>query len=143
MVTVPLIEPSIQPLRRDPVVAYMVDLFTRPYAFCGDVVFDVTAEFEGIIDLLHCHTSQVYEWLPYNRGMLEQIPSDPEGRKQQLREWFGERLRTIAGRFRQELVQTYGEPQGSAIQYAEAYEISQYAAPLDPPARLRLFPFVP
>lgn len=143
MVTVPLIEPDVRPLQRDPVVAYMVDLFTRPYAFCGDVVFDVTAEFEGIIDLLDCHVSQVYEWLPYNRGVLDQVPADPAGRKQQLRDWFGERLRTIADRFREELLQTYGEPQGRQIQCVEAYEVSQYAAPLDPAARTRLFPFVP
>jgi len=143
MVTVPLIAPDVPALRRDPVVAYMVDLFTRPYPFCGDVVFDVTPEFDGIVELLDCHTSQVYEWLPYNRGELEQVPADPQRRKEQLRDWLGQHLATISSRFRQELVQTYGRAQGNAIQFAEAYEISQYAAPLDPPARARLFPFVP
>jgi LmbE family N-acetylglucosaminyl deacetylase len=141
MVTVPPIAPDSPALLRDPVVAYMVDLFTRPYPFCADVVFDVGPQLTGIVDLLDCHACQFYEWLPYNAGKLDQVPADPQERKRFLGEWFGERLRTIATRFREPLIRAYGPKRGRAVEHAEAYEISEYAAPLDDAARARLFPF--
>src|SRR5574340_1504974 len=42
LVTVPHVVPEAPALRKDPVVAYMADLFTRPCALAPDVVLDVT-----------------------------------------------------------------------------------------------------
>jgi LmbE family N-acetylglucosaminyl deacetylase len=142
-VTVPLLFPDVPPLRRDPVVAYMVDFFTRPYPFSGDVVFDVAPQLETIVDMLDCHRSQVYEWLPYSMGILDEVPADGQERKRRLGRWYADRLRQVADRFREQLVRTYGEPFGNMIELAEAYEISEYAAPLDDTNRKRLFPFLP
>lgn len=143
MVTVPLILPEVPALRRDPVIAYMIDFFTRPYPFCADVVFDTTPQFDTIVEMLDCHRSQVYEWLPYNMGMLDQVPGSAAERKQMLRDWFAKRSKSIADRFRDRLVETYGPLLGEHIEFAEAYEISEYAARLDADTRQRLFPFVP
>lgn len=143
MVTVPLIAPDTPALRRDPVVAYMVDLFVRPYPFCADIVLDVGPQFPSIIGLLDCHVCQVYEWLPYNLGLLDQVPDDAQQRRVFLSHWFGSRLRTIADRFREALIRDYGLVRGKSIEMAEAYEISEYARPLDAEGRARLFPFVP
>jgi LmbE family N-acetylglucosaminyl deacetylase len=142
MVTVPLIAPDTPALRRDPVVAYMVDLFVRPYPFCADIVLDAGPQFPGIIGMLDCHACQVYEWLPYNLGILDQVPDDAQQRRVFLSHWFGARLRTIADRFRDALVRDYGPVRGKSIEMAEAYEISEYARPLDAESRARLFPFV-
>jgi LmbE family N-acetylglucosaminyl deacetylase len=142
-VTVPLILPEVPALRKDPVVAYMIDLFVRPYPFQPDVIFDVAPQLPSIIDMLDCHVSQVYEWLPYNMGLLDHVPDDAAERKRLLGEWFAGRLRQIADRYRDDLIRTYGERWGRMVEYAEAYEISEYAAPLDDTARRRLFPFLP
>jgi LmbE family N-acetylglucosaminyl deacetylase len=143
MVTVPLVVPEVPALRKDPVVAYMNDLFTKPCPLDPDIVIDITDHVDTIVAMLACHRSQVYEWLPYNQGILDQVPNDERGRLAWLREWFLPRPRKVADRFRDALIATYGPQRGPVIQFAEAYEISEYAAPLDAAARKRLFPFLP
>ncbi len=143
MVTVPHIVPEVPALRKDPVVAYMCDLFTRPCPLRGDVVLDVRDSLETIVDMLACHVSQVFQWLPYNEASGESVPDNPQERRAWLRGWFQRHIGPRAERFRRELIATYGEKRGSAAEFVEAYEISEYAAPLDAAARRRLFPFVP
>ncbi|MEO8494808.1 MAG: PIG-L deacetylase family protein, partial [Planctomycetota bacterium] len=140
MVTVPLVAPDIKPLRKDPVVAYMPDLFTKPNSLSPDVVVDITEYMDRIIAMLDCHRSQVYEWLPYNRGILDQVPADDNAKRKWLAGWFAPRARAVADRFRPRLVEVFGEQRGGAIEFAEAYEISEYAADLDDAAKVRLFP---
>jgi hypothetical protein len=40
-------------------------------------------------------------------------------------------------------VQTYGLERGQRVCHIEAFEVSEYGAPLDEAARARLFPFLP
>ena len=42
----------------------------KPSVFMPDVVVGIDAVIEQKIDMLHCHVSQFYEWLPYNSGTL-------------------------------------------------------------------------
>ncbi|HVU86250.1 MAG TPA: PIG-L deacetylase family protein [Pirellulales bacterium] len=143
LVTVPTIVPDAGILHRPPVIAYLPDRFTRPNPLRGDVVIDVGSEVEKIVDMLACHESQVFEWLPFNRGATDEVPADKTPRRAWLRQWFLDYLRPQADRYRQELIATYGAARGEQIEYAEAFEISEYAAPLDADTRRRLFPFLP
>lgn len=140
LVTVPLVVPKAPALRRDPVVAYMCDLFTRPCPFRADVLLDTTGRVDQIVKMLACHRSQVFEWLPYNQRIDDQVPADESGQFAWLRGWFTGIARLRADRFRPELVAALGVERGNAIESCEAYEISEYAAPLDAAARERLFP---
>jgi LmbE family N-acetylglucosaminyl deacetylase len=139
MVTVPLVCPDVPALRRDAVVAYMPDLFTKPNRLSPDVVFDTTRYFDRVVSMLECHRSQVYEWLPYNAGVIDQLPDDDAGRRAWLANWFSRRTRAVADHFRERLVEAYGSEIGASIESAEAYEISEYAAGLGD-AKQRLFP---
>jgi len=85
----------------------------------------------------------MYEWLPYNRRELEKVPKGDADRRAWLKEWYVNRLRKRADRFRQRVVETYEADRGNRIEYIDVFEISEYAAPLDAEARRRLFPFVP
>ncbi len=140
LVTVPAIVPEAPILRRDPVVAYMPDRFTKPTPLEGHVVVDVGPYVEQIVDMLACHVSQVFEWLPFNQGISEAVPAEAAARRAWLRKWRLDLLRPQADRYRRELIARYGAERGAAIEYAEAFEISEYAAPLDEDARRRLFP---
>ncbi|HUG69203.1 MAG TPA: PIG-L deacetylase family protein [Pirellulaceae bacterium] len=142
LVTVPLVAADTQPLRKDPVVAYMSDLFTKPNPLSADVVVDATEYMDRIVAMLDCHRSQVYEWLPYNRGVADQVPADDNAKLEWLAGWFSQRARAIANRFRARLVEVFGQQRGSEIEFAEVYEISEYAACLDDSASKRLFPCI-
>ncbi len=143
LVTVPAVCPEVPYLRRDPVVAYMPDLFTRPYPLAGDVVLDIGPQLDTVVRMLAEHVSQVFEFLPFNHQVADPVPTDPSARLGWLKNWYGAIIRPRADRFRQQLVDQYGTERGHRVEYAEAYEISEYASPLTPAARARLFWFLP
>ncbi len=140
MVTVPALVPEVPALRGDPIVAYMADRFTRPARVSPDVVLDVSPYIDTVAEMLHCHRCQFYEWLPYNLRIEATLPADETQRKQWLADVFVKpHRRQLATDYRQSLMEVYGPERGSAVQYAEVFEISEYAAPLDQAARQRLF----
>lgn len=143
LVTVPHIVPEVPALRRDPVVGYLPDLFTRPIPLQADVVLDITERIDTVTRMLACHRSQCFEWLPYLAQAEELVPRDPSAEHAWLRAWYLRQIRPRADRFRQQLIATYGPEWGGRIEFAEVFEISQYARPLDDAERQRLFPFIP
>lgn len=141
MVTVPAVVPAVPHLARDPVIAYLPDEFQRPYPFTPTIAVDVGPKVERIIDMLHCHTSQFYEWLPFNRGR-ESVPVDERARWNWLADQIKPKLRRQADCYRDLLVKLYGPERGNRIEYAEGFEGCEYGAPLDEAACRKLFPFV-
>jgi LmbE family N-acetylglucosaminyl deacetylase len=144
MITVPAVCPDTPHLDKNPVILYFSDDFNKPNPFTPDVVVDIGEEMPLLIDMLHRHASQFYEWLPYNFG----IPSgDVPASEGERRAWLGERIRRrirpLADRCREQLVATYGAEVGARAECVEAFEVSEYGSPLDPATRARLFPFLP
>ncbi len=142
MLTVPAVVAGTPHLMKMPVIAYLPDEFQKPYPFSPLVAVDVGPVLGKIVDMLHCHTSQFYEWLPYNVGVGAQVPTDDKARRSWLAQQVEERLRKQAERFRSQLVRCYGEKRGKAVEFAEACEPCEYGAPLDDVSARRLFPFV-
>jgi LmbE family N-acetylglucosaminyl deacetylase len=142
LVTVPAIVPDAPALARDPVVMHLPDRFTKPAPLAADMVVDATDAFDAVVDLLACHQSQVFEWLPYNQGTLHEVPAAPADRRSWLAAWYGPWLRPMADRYRAALVERHGVERAGRIEYAEVFEASEYAAPLDAAARQRLFGFL-
>jgi LmbE family N-acetylglucosaminyl deacetylase len=130
MVTVPNVVPYATHLARNPVIMYVGDEFEKPYPFSPDVVIAIDDVIETKLDMLDRHASQVYEWLPYNRGNLETVPEGADERRAWLRgEWDGPWRRT-ADRYRDLLIARYGLERGRQVQYAEAFELCEYGEPL-------------
>ena len=148
LLTVPAIEPEVPILRQPPVIAYLGDQFTKPYPLQADIVVDVGEVLDTIISMLACHESQFFEWLPFNKGTEDSVPSQKEARHHWLFDWWvTERLGPTAQRYRDRLIEIYGPQRGSAVEVAEAFEISEYGASL--PSAMsnethrKLFPFLP
>jgi N-acetylglucosamine malate deacetylase 1 len=139
MVTVPAVAPETPHLPSNPVIAYLPDNFQRPYPFTPSVALDVSNVIDRIVDMLHCHQSQFYEWLPYNCGLAHKVPADDAGRRAWLTAQTEDRLRQRAVKHRELLRQRYGRERGDAVQFAEAFEACEYGAPLDEGAYERLF----
>ena len=96
---------------------------------------------ETKVDMLDCHTSQFYEWLPYNNGTLDQVPADPVASRQWLAEWRGPAFSRIAEQCRDLLVRLYGPERGQRVQRAESLEICEYGGRLPEAEMPVLFPF--
>jgi LmbE family N-acetylglucosaminyl deacetylase len=143
LLTVPAICPETPHLPAVPVILYFSDAFKKPSRFEPHVVVDIESEFERVVSILHCHQSQFYEWLPYNAGYLDQVPEEETARRAWLAERIERRIRPLADRYRDLVLQTYGEEQGRRVRFIEAFEVSEFGAPLDAEARQRLFPFLP
>jgi LmbE family N-acetylglucosaminyl deacetylase len=141
LVTVPPICPETPILRRDPVVGYLPDLFTRPAPLRADVVLDITDLMETIVQMLARHESQFFEWIPYNERRSDDVPIAEGDRLAWLGRWYAEKINPRAERYRERLVGQFGSDVGGRIEFCEVFEISEYAAPLDEAARKRLFWF--
>src|SRR5882672_515378 len=85
MVVVPNICPDTPPLRKNPVFLYFQDGFERPNPFRADVAVDIDGVFAVKVRAMDAHVSQMYEWLPWVDGNLDQVPKDPAERLEWLR----------------------------------------------------------
>lgn len=141
MVTVPNVVSHVPHLRTMPVIAHTWDHFQKPYPFQADVVVAIDEVVEAKVDALHCHTSQMYEWLPYNGRYLDQVPADLGARRAWLRQRQDARLRRVAELYRAKLGELYGTARGNQVQYAEAFEACEYGSPLTSENLHTLFPF--
>jgi hypothetical protein len=93
--------------------------------------------------MLDCHKSQFYEWLAFNHGYADQLPSDPAQRKNWLGDRFRARLAALADEHRALLVTLYGPERALQIRFVEAFEPCEYGSPLTPDNMHSLFPFLP
>lgn len=139
MVTVPNVCPDVPALSSDPVVAYLHDGFEKPYPFEADVAVAIDGVLDEKVEMLHRHASQVYEWLPANRGEADEVPDGEAERREWLREWLEERGAAVADAHRGALTERYGDA-GREIEYAEAFEACEYGSPLTGEIAERLFP---
>ena len=141
-VTVPNVCPLTPHLDRAPVLGYPYDAFKKPLPFEATVAIDIDAVVERKIDMAHCHVSQVYEWLPYNGGRLDEVPEGDAERRAYLAPKLYDRFARVADACRDALKKCYGPERGEKIQYAEGIEISEYGAGLKDEDIPNLFPFI-
>lgn len=142
-VTVPNVAPLTEPLTRPPVVGYLFDNFTDPTPYVATVAIDTDEVIDKKIDMVHCHTSQMYEWLPYNGGTLDQVPEGDAERRAMTAQNQYARFGKVAEVCRDALRQCYGQERGSQVKTAESIMISQYGRPLRKEDWPRYFPFFP
>ncbi|MGQ9554805.1 MAG: PIG-L deacetylase family protein [Anaerolineae bacterium] len=140
-VTIPNVQALTPHLLVNPSVAYWADSFQRPYPFTPDVAVSIDDVIETKLDMMDCHESQMYEWLPYNDNELDQVPADARER----RAWMAKRrlpaMEKATDRYRDLLKKLYGEEAGGKVKYAEALEFCEYGGPITAEMFPRLFPF--
>jgi LmbE family N-acetylglucosaminyl deacetylase len=144
MVTVPFFCPDTPPLKKNPVFLYSSDRFKKPYPFEPDIAVSIDDVFDEKVDALLALESQTFEGgaLGNAERMAKAPPaSQPELRREWLRERWDRRSGSEARRFRQSLNRWYGAERGEKVKYAEAFEICEFGRqPTDAEIR-KLFPF--
>ncbi len=111
LLQVPNVAPEAPPLARLPAILLMADEFDDPRPFRPDYIVDTSSYLSRITELLDCHVSQVYEWLPH----IMNVDVPATNRKAWLERWYRARPARIAARFA-----------GTGVEYAEAFEVSAY-----------------
>ena len=141
MVTVPTILPMVPHLEKNPVFLFMSDGFVHPEPFKAEICVDIDDVIEKKMDMYHEHKSQMYEWLPFNSGRLDQVPASDEAR----RKWLGETRKKgfDASQYRAKLADIYGHEKAARIQYCEAFQDSGYGTPITRDNIKHYFPFLP
>ncbi|MEO8474028.1 MAG: PIG-L family deacetylase [Chryseolinea sp.] len=139
MVAVPNVASDTPPLKKNPVFLYFQDFFQRPNPFRPDVAIDISSVFPQKIHALDAHESQVYEWLPWIAGYLDQVPKDVSKREQWL---SGDRDVKITPEVRTSLEKWYGKDYAAKVQHAEAFEICEYGKQPNEADIRRMFPML-
>lgn len=146
MVAVPFFCPDVEPLDKNPVFLYSSDGFKKPYPFQADIAVDVSSVFEQKVDALLALESQTFEGgaLGSAEIMAKNPPaSQPELRREWLRERWQKRQSAEAKSSRNALVRWYGEEGAEKVEYAEAFEICEYGRQPTTEEIRKLFPFLP
>lgn len=136
MTAMPLVCFDAPALAHVPVIAYWHDPFTEVSSFRADSVISIDPVIEEKTLLVAAHESQVFEWLPYNRGLLDHVPPDQYERFAWLRHG---RIEPMASRVRAACAESLHAslPHG---RYAEAFQISEYGRQPSESERAQLFP---
>jgi LmbE family N-acetylglucosaminyl deacetylase len=137
MVVVPNVTPDTPPLKKNPVFLYFQDRFQRPNPFRPDVAVAIDDVFDRKVRALDAHTSQVYEWLPWVDGALDQVPKEPAARLEWLRKT---RTEPISDPVREALRKWYGA-KADSVKNVEAFEVCEYGRQPNTDDLKRLFPF--
>ena len=142
IVTVPNCVPTVDVLRDNPVIAYFSDGFQKPIPFQPDIVVAIDDVIEKKLDALHCHVSQFYEWLAWNKFKEETVPQGERERREWLRAQRFPADEQCAEKYRDKLGELYGRKTAATIKYAEAFEICEYGGRMSEEKRRELFPFI-
>jgi LmbE family N-acetylglucosaminyl deacetylase len=122
MVVVPSVVPEVPPLRKNPIFMYYEDNFQDPSPFRPDVAVAIDDVWDLKIAALDAQVSQMYEWLPWVDGRLEEVPADSAARRQ----WLSQsRSRNISQAVRGALERRYGAQAGQ-LRHAEAFQLCEY-----------------
>lgn len=141
MATVPNVVSDVPYLVFTPALFFSWDDFHRPCPFRPDIVIGIDPVIEQKADAIACHESQVFEFLPYIKHIAASVPADAAARRAWLLADIQRQAAQLAERYRERLQTLYGKAAGQALRYAEAFELSEYGAPLTDALRQRLFPF--
>nr|MBQ4319641.1 PIG-L family deacetylase [Clostridia bacterium] len=160
LLIVPNFCPEAPAMKEMPVIMFFRDRFTNP-PFKPTVAVNIDDVIDRKYEMYNCHVSQVYEWLPYTYGNLDDVPADESARLEWLHSPRVPRDRVMsldelnackkpghheyreavyAAKYRDLLVECYGEA-GKNIVFAEAFETSEYGTQPDAEMLKVLFPF--
>ena len=114
LVKVPLCCPDTPIPDENPVFACCYDGFMDPRPFRADAVIPIDDVLEKKLQMMDCHVSQFYEWLPWDKGYKDFDVNKIDKRKWLMDNWIIPRNGTIA------------KTAGISAQYAEAFELTPY-----------------
>ncbi|MEJ2504362.1 MAG: PIG-L family deacetylase [Gemmatimonadota bacterium] len=140
LVVAPFFVPDTPPVERNPVFLYYSDDFERPYPFEPTLVVGIDAVAEEKWECIAKMPSQFGDADSWQGRTRPNVPSGDEERAAYLLDLVMQRSEAVADRYRDRLIELYGEEEGRAIRYAEAFELCPYGRQPTVEELKRLFP---
>jgi LmbE family N-acetylglucosaminyl deacetylase len=145
MVTVKFYCPDVPELPNNPVFLYLSDGFQKPNPFEPDVVVSIDDVMKQKADAIWELQSQIESlWATGNFEKVVPVPKsgpEREARRKEMSDRFARRAESVANKYRDKLIELYGEEKGKKIRYAEAFELCEYGSRASPDKLKQLFPF--
>lgn len=138
---VPNVAPNTPALRKNILFLWMWDYGTRNI-HVHNVAVDVTETIEEKLLACDAHATQFYEFAPWGRGFLHEVPETWSDRKEFILKYWDEFMYTQPAQ-KDALAFWYGPKAAETTQYAESF---QFASFLQKPSREeveRLLPIYP
>ncbi len=135
------------PIASNPVILFYEDRFLKPYPFQPDVVVAIDDVIDKKLEALSVFDSQFVEGgccAPKEGLIRAMIPKDQaelEARRAEVRTYFAQRFEPVANKYRDKLIELYGEEKGKKVRYAEAFELCEYGRQPSAEELKKLFPF--
>lgn len=127
MVTVPFFCPDVPHLTKNSVFLYVSDGFQKPNPFKPDIVVSIDEVVERKIKALVDMESQFVErGVSGGERQMPKTEAEHQERRKQVGDSFAKGFAGEANRFRDKLIELYGEEKGKAVHSAEAFEICEY-----------------
>ena len=142
MVTVPFFCPDVPPLKKNPVFLYFSDRFQKPNPFEPDIVVSIDSVIEKKLDALSLLDSQFIEGgCGGHEGLVPKNEKELQEARKRVREAFRSRFKSVANKYRDKLIELYGEEKGRKVKYAEAFEVCEYGSRPSHQQLKKMFPF--
>ena len=141
MVTVPFFTPNTPRVEDNPVFLYFSDRFEKPNPFEPDIIVGIDDVGDQKYACMAALRSQFSDWNAWLAGYHDEVPKEEEARKAWIRDRFEARDANVANSYRDLLIEYYGEERGKAIEFAEAFEVSEYGSQPSREQLKALFPF--
>lgn len=140
LVAAPFFETHTPPCPRNPVILYYSDQFQKPYPFDPAIVVGIDDVSATKSECIYAMPSQFADRDSWAGRYLPGVPEGDEARRQFIHDWLRDRDVEVADKYRALLVARYGEEQGRAIRFAEAFELCQYGRQPSPGELSEMFP---
>ncbi len=127
-------------LKKDPAFFYVSDGFHKPCPFEATVSVDIDPVIGKKFRALHTMDSQMYEWLPWIEGCLEDVP-DGDAERLAWLPTFMKGFFEDPETFRALLAERYGSKRAAGVKYSESFELCEYGRRPSRDEVWELFPF--
>ncbi len=143
MVICPFICPDVPHLKTNPVFLYYSDRFQKPNPFEPSLVVAIDETIEEKLDAMVALESQFVEGgVSGNESMIPKNERERAAAHKRVRASFRRRFESTANKYRDKLIELYGEKKGKKVRYAEAFEVCEYGRkPSQNDLETKLFPF--
>jgi LmbE family N-acetylglucosaminyl deacetylase len=142
LASAPLFMPEIPVLKKRPVFLFMRDYYSKQFAHKPDIVIPIDKTIEKKLFSFDAHASQFYEFAPYQREILDEVPVNGswEEKKEFLNKYW-EEFSAISEEMREWLIKHFGE-NGNKFKYAEEFEIAPFSRRPGVEEILKFFPIL-